>query len=334
MKKKSLIFTFLVSLFILFCSFVLSLLFGAEKITDFKTIIAQSASEIQNFQKIIFFNIRLPRSLLVLLSGVLLAGAGSIFQLFFRNPLAEPGLIGISSGATLGAVCTQVFGITVSAVLIPATNLFAFLGAILSGSIVTIFAFRKSTRESTVMLLLCGTALGTLYSAISSLIILSNTNKLQSIYAWNLGSFSGKTWNELFFILIPAAISIVTMFLLSPSLDLLSVGEKSAQSLGVDIKKIRILVLFSGALAASASVCAGGTISFVGLIAPHITRKIAGPKAKTLLPFSMCFGAILLLLSDTLARTVIAPAEIPTGIITSILGVPFFISLISRESKK
>ena len=123
------------------------------------------------------------------------------------------------------------------------------------------------------------------------------------------------------------------MFVISQPLDLLTCGEKTASSLGVQVDKLRILVLICGALAVSASVCAGGTIGFVGLIAPHIVRKITGPKSRTLIPFSMIFGAILLLLSDTLARTVIAPSELPAGIITSILGVPFFISLIMSPKR-
>ena len=181
------------------------------------------------------------------------------------------------------------------------------------------------------MLLLCGTALGTLYSAISSIIILSSSKELHSIYTWILGSFNGRGWKELLFILPASIISVVIMMMISNPLDLLTCGEKTASSLGVQVDKLRILVLICGALAVSAAVCAGGTIGFVGLIAPHIVRKITGPKSRTLIPFSMLFGAILLLLSDTLARTVIAPSELPAGIITSILGVPFFVSLCLKK---
>ena len=181
------------------------------------------------------------------------------------------------------------------------------------------------------MLLLCGTALGTLYSSLSSIIILTTDKEFHSIYTWILGSFNGRGWDELVFILLPSLISIVIMFSLSGSLDLLSSGETAAQSLGLEVQKVRILVLVSGSLAVSAAVCAGGTIGFVGLIAPHIVRSVIGPKGKKLIPFSMIFGAILLLVSDTIARVIIRPAELPTGLITSILGVPFFISLCVRE---
>jgi len=277
----------------------------------------------------------LPRSLLVLLTGVLLGGSGAVFQLFFRNPLAEPGIMGISSGATLGAVLADTLGIGALSFnfVISPLNIFAFCGAILAGVIVTILASGKSREISSVMILLCGTALGTLYSAISSLLLLVSDKEMRSIYSWILGSFNGRGWNEFWFILIPAVISIIMMIAMANPLDLLTGGEKSAASLGLNVGRLRILVLVCGALAISAAVCAGGTISFIGLIAPHIVRKICGSKGKVIIPVSMIFGAILLLLADTIARVVILPGELPAGIITSILGVPFFLSMILVERK-
>ncbi len=324
MKKTAVItkisLQFAITFFVLIAVFILSLALGAEKL-PFKTIFGGG----DKFQNIILWNIRLPRSLLVLLTGILLGGSGAIFQLFFRNPLAEPGIMGISSGATLGAVCASVLGFGMG------INVSAFIGAILAGAFVTTLAFSRAGRNSSIMLLLCGTALGTLYSSTSSMILLSGNKELHSIYSWILGSFSGRSWKELYFIIIPAVISIIMMFCISRPLDLLTGGEKSAASLGVEVSRLRILVLISGALAVSCGVCAGGTIGFVGLIAPHIVRKILGPKSKILIPFSMLFGAILLLLSDIFARTIIAPAELPAGIITSILGVPFFLTLCLKK---
>ena len=311
---------FAITIFVLAAAFILSLSLGAEKL-PFKTIFGGG----DKFQNIILWNIRLPRSLLVLVTGILLGGSGAVFQMFFRNPLAEPGIMGISSGATLGAVCASVLGFGVG------INVSAFAGAILAGAFVTTLAFSRAGRNSSVMLLLCGTALGTLYSSISSMILLTSNKELHSIYSWILGSFSGRSWKELYFIIIPAAISLIMMFCISRPLDLLTGGEKSAASLGVEVNRLRILVLISGALAVSCSVCAGGTIGFVGLIAPHIVRKLLGPKAKILIPFSMMFGGILLLVSDTFARVIIAPAELPAGIITSILGVPFFLTLCLKK---
>lgn len=333
LKKKfhSLIFIF--SLIFLAFSFALSMWLGAEKVS-FAAVFGNG----DKFENIILWNLRLPRSLLVLLTGLLLGGSGGVFQLFFRNPLAEPGIMGISSGATLGAVIASTvlsFGTATLSTkfftLISPVNFCAFLGSLGAGVLVTFLAFSSAGKNSSVMLLLCGTALGTLYSAVSSVVLLTCDKELHSIYTWILGSFNGRGWNEFFFILIPSLISFVIMFFIARPLDLLSCGETSAESLGVEVNKLRILVLICGALAVSASVCAGGTIGFVGLIAPHIVRKISGPKGKTLIPLSMIFGGILLLLSDTIARTVIAPSELPAGIITSILGVPFFISLCLKK---
>lgn len=315
---------------LLIFSVFLSLFLGPEKIS--LKVLSRNGDY---FENLILWNLRLPRTLLVLITGVLLGASGAVFQLFFRNPLAEPGIMGISSGATLGAVIASILmsagGSTTLSIkilrIISPVNLCAFLGALLSGLLVTSLAFSRRGKSASIMLLLCGTALGTLYSSISSILLLTNDQELHSIYTWILGSFNGRGWNELIFILPVSILSLVLMFLSARPLDLLSGGETTAKSLGVEVDKLRTIVLISGALAVSASVCAGGTIGFVGLIAPHITRKLFGPKSKTLIPLSMILGAVLLLISDTFARLIIAPAELPSGIITAILGVPFFIFL-------
>ena len=317
-KKEKL--TAIISLVILIISFLLSLILGAEKIS-----FSSLTGNLSSFEKIILFKLRLPRSCLVLLTGILLGGSGAVFQVFFRNPLAEPGIMGISSGATLGAV--------IASLLLFPVNFFAFAGALGAGILVTLLAFKCRNTSSSIMLLLCGTALGTLYSSLSSILLLIGNKELHSVFNWILGSFNGRTWKEFYFILPFSIISICMMFAIAPSLDLLSGGETSASALGVEVNRLRILVLASGALAVSSAVCAGGTIGFVGLIAPHIVRKIIGPNARKLIPLSMIFGAILLLLSDLLARIIIAPSELPAGIITSILGVPFFLALCINKSE-
>ncbi len=314
---------------LLIFSVIFALMLGAEKVS-----LAAVFGQGDKFENIILWQLRLPRVLLGFLTGLLLGGSGAVFQLFFRNPLAEPGIMGISSGATLGAVVASIVpGVMVltgkggvSSYISP-VNLCAFAGALLAGLAVTSLAFSRGGKSSSVMLLLCGTALGTLYSSVSSMLLLTCNKELHSIYTWILGSFNGRGWNELMFILLPSIAAIILMFFISRPLDLLTGGEKSAAALGVEVDRLRILVLISGALSVSCAVCAGGTIGFVGLIAPHIVRKFFGPRARTLIPFSMIFGATLLLLSDTFARVIIAPGELPAGIITSILGVPFFLAL-------
>ena len=327
--NKSSLFWKIFSPILLVISLILALVLGAEKVS-----LAAVFGQGDKFENIILWQLRLPRVLLVFITGLLLGGSGAVFQLFFRNPLAEPGIMGISSGATLGAVIASivpgVMALTgrggVGALISP-VNLSAFAGALGAGVLVTSLAFSRSGKASSVMLLLCGTALGTLYSSLSSMLLLTCNKELHSIYTWILGSFNGRGWNELIFIEVPAVLSLILMFCISGPLDLLTGGEKSAAALGVEVDRLRVLVLLCGSLAVSCAVCAGGTIGFVGLIAPHIVRKFLGPRARTLLPFSMIFGATLLLLSDTFARVVIAPGELPAGIITSILGVPFFLAL-------
>ena len=323
------IFWKIISPVLLIAAVILALMLGAEKVS-----LAAVFGQGDKFENIILWQLRLPRVLLVFVTGLLLGGSGAVFQLFFRNPLAEPGIMGISSGATLGAVIASIVPGVMAltgrggvGTLISPVNLCAFAGALGAGVLVTSLAFSRSGKASSVMLLLCGTALGTLYSSLSSMLLLTCNKELHSIYTWILGSFNGRGWNELIFITVPAAAAIVLMFCVARPLDLLSGGEKSAAALGVEVDKLRILVLLCGSLAVSCAVCAGGTIGFVGLIAPHIVRKFLGPRARTLIPFSMIFGATLLLLSDTLARVIIAPGELPAGIITSILGVPFFLAL-------
>jgi iron complex transport system permease protein len=322
MKKSA----FFVAAAIIF-SFALSIFLGAEKLSPLDAICTP-----QSFSRMIFVNLRLPRSFLCVLSGSLLAGSGAAFQMLFRNPLAEPGILGISSGATMGAVLAACIG-KKSADALFAVNFGAFMGAVSAGTLVILVAFFKSRSSSTVLVLLFGTAAGTLYSSVTSILLSANSEKLRTMYQWMLGSFSGRGYNDLLFVLPPFLGTVLILILIAPHLDLLSGGEESASSLGTDTKKLCILVLLAGSMAVSASVCAGGTIGFVGLIAPHIARKFSVPRARNIIFLSMGTGASIMLLSDTFARIVIAPAELPVGTVTSILGVPFFVSLLFSRGK-
>ena len=337
-KNKFLIILFSL-IILLITSFIVSICVGSQKISlnDLLQIFNfQKQDNIDNkilMLKNIILKIRIPRSLLVMFTGFTLAGAGCIFQGFFRNPLAEPGIMGVTSGATLGAVCSLLLPSFFVFKFIQPISFFAFIGAILSGLIIFLLSKKANGFTSSSSVILTGTALGTLFSSITSIILLSKQNQLHSIYVWLLGSFSGKGWNEFYFLIIPFCVSLIMIFISGKYLDLLSVGEISAQTLGLNIKRTRFLVLITGSICVSCVVCAGGTIGFVGLISPHIIRILFYSKHKYLIPLSIIFGGCLLLISDTIARVILSPIELPVGIITSLLGSPFFISLIFSRQK-
>lgn len=327
----------LILLFLLLICAFCALVLGAQKIS-----LKDAFCNPDSFSRTIFLKIRLPRMILAIFAGSLLAGSGAAFQMFFRNPLAEPGIMGISAGASLGAVIASCFSIsTITATqalteilrgIISPVNLGAFLGALCAGLLVTGISGRS--KGSSVALLLCGTALGSLYSALIAILLSLNDTQLHSMYIWMLGSFSGRGWTEVRFILLPGIIAVFLLLICARQLDLLGGGETSALSLGVNVQKLRLLVIISGAIATSSAVCAGGTIGFVGLVAPHIIRRIFGNKSRALIPLSMLGGAILMLIADTVSRIVTPPSEVPVGTITALIGAPFFISLLFSGKNK
>ncbi len=324
-NKKVFFVQTIIALLILFVVLILGITLGAEKL-----LLSDIFSKDTTISKTIFFKIRLPRVIQCCLCGMLLAGAGCIFQGFFRNPLADSGIIGVSSGATFGAVLSALIPTSFHFFGINPIVLFAFAGAL--GSAFLVYAFSSGKEQNnTVMMLLIGTALSTFISAIVSILLLIHYKELHKIFVWTLGSFNGSNWKEIQLIIIPAIISFCFLFFCTKSLDALTGGEESAQSLGVNIKKTRLITLFAGSLAAACAVSVAGTIGFVGLIAPHIARKLYGSRHKTVLFFSTIWGAILLVFSDTISRTIAAPTEIPIGIITSLLGVPFFIIVLKNK---
>ncbi|MDI9386232.1 MAG: iron ABC transporter permease [Spirochaetota bacterium] len=302
--------------------FFLSLILGSEPISLGKIATAFKEKDYSSFVLTIILKIRLPRSILALLSGALLAASGTVFQGYFRNPLADPGLIGVSAGATLGAVIFSSLSL-----FIP---IGAFFGGLMAASFVYLIAGGSKTSTDSSRLLLSGTALGVLFAAITSVLLILKDKEIYKMYLWTQGSFNAKGWNILFMVLFPSLLSFFLMFLTTKKLDLLSFGEKSAETLGLNLQGTKLLCLISASLASASSVCAGGTIGFIGLIAPHTMRILFGSRHKKLLPLSMLFGSSLVLFSDILARKIAPPMEVPIGIITAFIGVPFFLFLLRR----
>lgn len=321
MKKNILLFF---TIFILLLSlFLLGILFGTEKI-PLTELFTKGTDSIY---ALIIFDIRLPRCILAFICGILLGGSGCIFQGFFRNSLADPALLGISSGATLGTVLALNF---LSSLFVP---LASFIGALFTLLIIFIISGKKSLNQEPIKLLLAGNVVNVFLSSLTSLYILLHDKELYKMYAWTLGSLNGKSWTEIKFILIPSILTVFSFILISPHLDILATGTETAVSLGLSTKKIRTSSLAIGCFANAVAVATLGTVGFIGLIAPHISRFFMGASFKKIMPLSMLFGGIILLFADILCRSLIPPMEIPLGIITALSGCPFFVILLAKKGK-
>lgn len=274
--------------------------------------------------RIIVRDLRLPRVLLAAAVGAGLAVAGSAYQGVFRNPLAEPFVVGAASGAALGVTLAIVKGWTFLPI-----PLAAFVGAI--GAVAVTFACNAAVRtESTAGLLLTGVAVGTLLNAAVWVLLSWNDRELARIVGWLMGSLADRGWTDLGRVLPWLAAGALGVWLLARPLDALAEGEETARGLGLPVRLAVALSIAAASLAAAAAVSAAGIVGFVGLIAPHIARRLVGESHAWLVPASGLVGGALMVLADTTARTLTAPTELPVGVVTAALGGPFFLYLISR----
>ena len=273
----------------------------------------------------IVFDVRLPRIIAAILVGAGLSIAGATLQGLFKNPLVSPDLLGVSNGAGFGAAL---------AILLSAGNLFIQLGAFVFGLIsvsITYIISKSYKAGGTLVLVLSGIAVSAFFNALISgtKYLADPYDKLPEIVFWLMGSLSKVSNSQLFMILIPLVIGLVIILLLRWHLNLLSMGDEEAQSLGLNPNRLRLIIIFACTLVTSASVSISGIIGWVGLVVPHITRMIVGPDHKILLPASLSIGASFLLLIDTISRTVLT-IEIPLGILTALIGVPIFLYLLRK----
>ncbi|HEY95123.1 MAG TPA: iron chelate uptake ABC transporter family permease subunit [Dehalococcoidia bacterium] len=278
----------------------------------------------------ILLNIRLPRIVLAGIIGAALSVAGATYQGLFRNPLADPYLIGAAQGAALGAVIGFLLPIEFSMMGFGLIPLLAFSGAIISVTVVYILA-RVGKTVPVTTLILAGVALGALWGAIYSYLVIISGDKIHPIIFWVMGSFSMTDWSEVGIVLPYIAAGIIVILLYSRSLNVMQLDEEQAKQLGINVERTKLILLAASTLITAAAVSFVGTIGFVGIIIPHAVRLIWGPDHRFLLPLSILTGAIFLILADLIARTVMAPTEIPIGIITAICGVPFFLYLLRRR---
>ncbi len=279
-------------------------------------------------QAAVFQAIRLPRVLLGALVGAGLGVAGAAMQGLFRNPLADPGLLGISSGAALAVAVTIVMGLNLFGVY--SLPIAAFVGSLITTVIIYALAQQRGRLDVSTMLL-AGIAVNSLAGAGTGLMtFLATDDQLRTITFWSLGSLGGATWESLATAAPLLLLGTLALPILGRALDALSLGEAGAEHLGVNVQAIKWATVSLVALCVGAGVAVAGSIGFVGLVVPHLLRLIGGPSHRYLLPASALLGATLLVLADLVARTVAAPAELPIGIVTAMLGAPFFLYLLRR----
>lgn len=281
----------------------------------------------------VIFDIRLPRIFMAIIVGIALSGSGVIFQGIFRNPMADPYIIGVSAGAAFGATIGLIFAGAVRFASFSITSIFAFLGAI--GVTFLVYNISKIKGKISVLtLLLSGVALSSLLSSIISFIMIYRTHDLAKVYFWIMGGLSNSSWANFLVIMPIIVVILIASSFFMRDLNVMSLGDERANQLGVQTNKIKQLLLILASIMTAAAVSVSGIIGFIGLITPHIMRIIVGPDHKVLYPSSAIAGGIVLLLSDTLARVLLSPREIPVGIITSIIGVPFFIYLLIKTKRQ
>lgn len=277
------------------------------------------------------FSVRFPRVVMALLVGSALACGGALMQGVFGNPLAEPGVVGVSSGAAAAACIVIVLGLTVLGDWTLVAG--AFVGGLLATGLVYATA-RQGGRTEVVTLVLTGIAVNAVGGAIIALMTFLGTSATrEQIVFWQLGSLNGSRWPHVAVIAPIALAAVAVSMLVARPLDLLALGERSARHLGVDVERLRLGVIVLVAVLTSAAVAFTGIIAFVGLVVPHVIRMITGPGHRVLLPASALAGALLLLGADTLARTAVDSADLPIGLLTSLVGGPFFFYLIRRTRR-
>ncbi|MGD0854976.1 MAG: iron chelate uptake ABC transporter family permease subunit [Dehalococcoidia bacterium] len=277
----------------------------------------------------ILFDIRLPRIFMAGLVGAALAVAGAAYQGMFHNPLADPYLTGVSQGAALGAVIGFLLPASFPSMLIP---MLAFTVAILA--VIAVFSIARTGKIVPITtLILGGVAIGAFLSSITSYLVTTSGSMMHGIIFWLLGTFSMADWSSVAIIAPYILGGIIVILSLARPLNIMQLDEEQAQQLGIDVEKIKIVILVAATVSTAAAVCFCGAIGFVGIIVPHAIRILFGPDHRLLLPMSMLTGAGFLILADTVSRTLLSPTEIPVGVITALIGAPFFLYVLRLRKK-
>jgi len=330
---------------VLACALVVSAATGAIPISLRSTLDALAAglegrAEGLQGAGAIVWNLRLPRVLMAALVGASLGSSGAAMQGLFRNPLADPYLLGVAGGAAFGATVAMSLGGHLPGGAAPGIDaggapgsvpIFAFLGAV--GAVLAVLAVsRGGGRSRTGSLLLAGVVVSTVLISLTECLMLRDADRMRAVFSFTLGNLALSSWADLARALPFAATGMAILYALARGLDALALGDDTARTLGVNARVLRGGVIVGASLATAAAVASVGAIGFVGLVAPHVMRRLGPPRHRVLLPASALGGAVLLVLADLGARTVIRPAELPVGVVTTLAGGPFFLWLLRRES--
>jgi cobalamin transport system permease protein len=300
---------------------------AARVVGDLLSRVGIGHSTLTPLQSTIIWQLRAPRMVLGLLAGAMLAVAGGTYQGVFRNPLADPYLLGVAAGAGLGATVAIVD--VGSGLSTPSwTPLLAFVGALGAVSVTWVIGGR-GLRANSSTLILAGVAVASLLTSAQTYLQQSSTSSITRVYIWLLGSLATASWHSVVLVLPYVVVCAVVCVAAGRALDVMSVGEDESRSLGLPVRRVRLLVVGASSLGTAAIVSAVGLIGFVGIIIPHVVRLLVGTSYRRILPISVVAGAGFLVLADTLARTVVAPSELPLGVVTALVGAPVFVAILS-----
>lgn len=323
---------FLSSFLFLLAALVLSLAIGSVFLSPAELWLALTGHG-TNVSTAILWSIRLPRTVLIALTGMALSGSGAAYQGLFRNPLADPYLIGVASGAGLGAVLAMSVNWPYSFWGLLAVPMAAFIGALLTVLVVYSLA-RIGKTVPTTNLILAGVAFSSFATSLTSFLMLRSTDDLRRALGWLLGGASQYAWAAIIAITPYLIIGLGILLLSGQALNLLQFGDEQAQQLGLNVARTKTILLIAASLATAAAVAFSGIIGFIGLIVPHVMRLWWGADYRRLVPLSIISGASALLISDIVARVVLAPQEIPVGIVTALVGAPFFLWVLRRAKNQ
>jgi iron complex transport system permease protein len=279
----------------------------------------------------ILAELRLPRVIVAGLVGASLAASGAAYQAVFRNPLADPYLLGAAAGAGLGATIAVGYG--PAGAIDVTVPIAAFVGALVGVGLAYGLGRSNLGGRAGTSLVLAGVAVASFLTAVQTFLQQQRSETLRQVYTWILGRLGTTGWDDVWLALPSVALAVTTLWIVRRLLDVIEVGDVEAQSLGLNVTRLRLVVVLAASLATAAAVAVAGLIGFVGIIVPHTVRLLVGGSYRSVLPLSVLFGASFLIIVDVLARTVVAPAEIPIGVITALVGAPFFLVVLRRNRR-